>query len=277
VVLGGSAADDPRPTIWAMLGGEAGGTWGGRMAVSVLSPAYLLSIGIAVAVAGGLCLSARRRPGRWTVWAGRALGVLLVVGMLVWQIDQVVRHTWTLEADLPLNLCDTALLVAAIACWSQRILLVELTYFWGLAGTLQAVITPNLYSHFPHLGFLAYVVEHLGILVAALFLIVGMGIRPRPGAARNVFAITAAFTAAVGSIDAATGSNYMFLRARPSEWSLLSVLGPWPWYIFSAAGLAIVFLIVLDAPFWRGRRLARADPTAGIPRPSQELALRGGR
>jgi hypothetical integral membrane protein (TIGR02206 family) len=232
------------------------------MAVSVLSPAYAVSVGIAVCVGAGLCVAARRHPGRWTLWAGRSLGVVLAVGMLVWQIDQVARHTWTVEADLPFNLCDTALLVAAVACWSQLILLVELTYFWGLAGTFQAVITPNLYSHFPHLGFLAYVVEHLGILVAAVFLVVGLRISPRRGTAPKVFAITAAFTAAVGSIDAATGSNYMFLRSRPSAWSLLSVLGPWPWYIFSAAGLAIVFLIVLDAPFWHGRRLARTNQTA---------------
>jgi hypothetical integral membrane protein (TIGR02206 family) len=229
------------------------------MAVSVLSTAYLVSIGIAAVVGAGLCVAARRHPGRWRVWAGRALGALLVAGMIVWQIDQVVRHAWTIEADLPLNLCDTALLVAAVACWSQQVTLVELTYFWGLAGTLQAAITPDLYSHFPHLAFLAYVVEHLGILVAAVYLVVGLGITPRRGAPRKVFAITAAFTAAVGTVDAATGSNYMFLLSRPSAWSLLSMMGHWPWYIFSAAGLAIVLLIILDAPFWPGRRLARVD------------------
>jgi hypothetical integral membrane protein (TIGR02206 family) len=234
------------------------------MAVSVLSTAYLVSIGIAAGVAAGLCVAARRHPGRWAVWARYVLGALLVSGMLVWQIDQVVRHTWTIEADLPLNLCDTALLVAAVACWSQQVLLVELTYFWGLAGTLQAAITPDLYTHFPHLGFVAYVVEHLGILVAAVYLVVGLGITPRRGAAPKVFAITAAFTAAVGSFDAATGSNYMFLRSRPSAWSLLSVMGSWPWYIFSAAGLAILLLIVLDAPFWRRRRPAKVDTRAAI-------------
>lgn len=34
---------------------------------------------------------------------------------------------------------------AAIACWwPQWLLDVELTYFWGLAGTLMAVVTPDL-------------------------------------------------------------------------------------------------------------------------------------
>ncbi|MBE3075747.1 MAG: hypothetical protein IMZ75_12535, partial [Actinobacteria bacterium] len=40
--------------------------------------------------------------------------------------------------------------------------------------------------------------------------------------------------------------------------SLLSVLGPWPWYILSAAAVAFVLLLILDAPFHR-RRLVRSN------------------
>jgi uncharacterized membrane protein YwaF len=41
----------------------------------------------------------------------------------------------------------------------------------------------------------------------------------------------------------------MFLAAIPATSSLLSVLGPWPWYILSAAGVALILLWALDAPF----------------------------
>lgn len=124
----------------------------------------------------------------------------------------------------------------------------------GLAGTLQAVITPDLSSGFPHLVFFQYMVGHLGIVVAALVLVVGMGIRPRGNAVVRVFAITAAYTAFVGLVDGLTGADYMFLRQPPANWTLLSVLGPWPWYTVSAAGVALVLLVGLDAPFWASRR-----------------------
>jgi hypothetical integral membrane protein (TIGR02206 family) len=151
--------------------------------------------------------------------------------------------------------------VAAAACWTRVAVLVELTYFWGLAGTLQAVITPDLNAGFPHLVFFQYMVGHLGIVVAALYLVVGLRITPRPGAVLRVFAITLGYTAFVGLVDGLTGANYMFLRAPPGEWTLLKVLGPWPWYIGSAAGVALVLLLALDAPFWASRRRRAAVPS----------------
>jgi len=134
--------------------------------------------------------------------------------------------------------------------------LVELTYFWGLAGTLQGLLTPDLSVGFPHLVFWQYVLGHLGIVFAALFLVVGLGRTPRPGAVPRVFAITLAYTALVGLVDALAGANYMFLRRPPGEWTLLRLLGPWPWYLLSAAAVALVLFTALDAPFWSGRRRA---------------------
>jgi hypothetical integral membrane protein (TIGR02206 family) len=121
-----------------------------------------------------------------------------------------------------------AVLVAVAACRWRGPLMVELTYFWGLTGTLQAVITPDLSAGFPHLVFFQYVVGHLGIVLAALFLVAGMGIAPRRGSVVRVFAITVGYTAFVGLIDALTGANYMYLGRPPGGWTLLRILGPWP-------------------------------------------------
>jgi uncharacterized membrane protein YwaF len=87
-----------------------------------------------------------------------------------------------------------------------------------------------------------------------------------------VFAITVVYTGFVGAVDALTGADYMFLAERPVHWSLLSVLGPWPWYIPSAAGVALVLLVVLDAPFRAGRRAAASPP--GWPGASSARAAR---
>ena len=212
--------------------------------------AYWVAVTIGVLLGAGLCVGARRRPGPWVRYAGRVLSVALVADAVIFVTAPWVEGHWSVQQSLPLALCDVALVIAAIACWSPDLqLAVELTYFWGLAGTLQAVATPDLSVSFPNLEFFEYVVGHVGIVLAAVFLVVGLRRRPRPGAVPRVFAITAGYTLFVGTFDWLTGSDYMFLAALPPRASLLSVLGPWPWYVVSAAGVAIVLLLVLDAPF----------------------------
>ena len=98
---------------------------------------------------------------------------------------------------------------------------------------------------------------HGGVLLAAVFLVVGRRIWPRPGAPVRVFLAALVLTAFVGAVDAVTNGNYMFLREKPAAGSLLNFMGPWPWYIGSAVLLAIVFLALLNAPFWLARRAQR--------------------
>ncbi len=228
---------------------------------ATVSPlAYWSTVALAGVACAVLCAVARRDPGPWRLVTARVISLLLLADAVSYSVGLAVQGTWSPKTSLPLALCDVAVLVAAAACWWRVPLLVELTYFWGLAGTLQAVITPDLNVGFPHLVFFEYLVGHVGIVVGALFLVVGMGIAPRPRAVVRVFAITLGYTAVVGMVDALTGANYMFLRSPPGEWTLLRVLGPWPWYVFSAAGVALVLLTLLDAPFWGRRR--RATPTS---------------
>ncbi len=224
--------------------------------MATVSPlAYWSTVAVGAVGCVVLCSMGRRRPGPWRTTTARILALLLAADAVSYSVGLAVQGTWSAKTSLPLALCDIGVLVAAAACWWRRpVLLVELTYFWGLAGTLQAVITPDLNVGFPHLVFFQYLVGHVGIVVAALFLVVGMGIEPRRWAVVRVFTITLGYTAVVGIVDATTGANYMFLRSPPGEWTLLRVLGPWPWYIASAAGVALVLITLLDAPFWRRRR-----------------------
>jgi hypothetical integral membrane protein (TIGR02206 family) len=212
--------------------------------------AYWVAVASAAVVVALLCVACRRSPGPWVAWAGRAVALALGVDALVFLATPVLRGGWSIRTSLPLALCDVALVVAAVACWWPGWLLgVELTYYWGLTGTLQAVVTPDLTAPFPQLEFFQFVVGHLGIVVAALFLVVGLRIEPRRGAVPRVFGITTAYALVVGVFDWATGANYMYLAAPPDRATLLSLLGPWPWYLVGAAVIAFVLLVLLDLPF----------------------------
>jgi hypothetical integral membrane protein (TIGR02206 family) len=215
---------------------------------------YWIAVAIGAALCVVACVAARRRPERPARLIGNAISVVLGADAVTFVLRPAIVGGWTASTSLPLDLCDLALVIAAVTCsWPRWQLGVELTYFWGLAGTLQGVVTPDLSVSFPHLEFFEFVVGHLGIVIAALYLVVGLRRAPRPGAVPRVLAVTLAYTALVGVIDWLADANYMYLARVPGRTSLLSVLGPWPWYIGSAAGVAVLLFLILDAPF-RGVR-----------------------
>lgn len=218
---------------------------------------------IAVATAA-LVTAARLRPGPWTRTAARGLAVVLVGAEVGWWIYLVATHANRAELlyALPFQLCDAAIFVSAFALWLRRQLLVEVTYFWGLAGTIQAIFTPDLPQHFPSFPFIEYYVAHGGVVAAALLLVVGLGQWPRRNAFLWVTALTVAYAAVVGLLDAITGADYLYLRAKPASATLLDVMGPWPWYIGAAALVGIALFVLLDAPF-RVLRRSRSAVAAG--------------
>jgi len=230
-----------------------------------LSWEHLAGVLVAAAATVVLCLAARSRPGRWTTFAATGLGILLVISEAAWISWLVAHRGWSADVGLPLQLCDAATLLAAAALWTRRRAVVELTYCWACAGTVQAMITPDVPERFPSFVYFHYYAAHGGVVAAALLLVIGLRIAPGTGAVVRAVLATATYTAAVGLVDVVTGGNYMFLRERPPTPSLLDVMGPWPWYLATATVLGVVLFVVLDLPFWLSRKPAVVQTGASQP------------
>ena len=233
-----------------------------------LSADHWIAVALAGLIFGGLIAAARRRPGEWTLVAARVLAVLVLVNEASWWVWLGVNHQLSLAIALPLQLCDVAAVVAVLALVLRTPILVELTYFWGIAGTANGLITPDLSDHFPSFPFIQYFVQHAAIPGAALFLVAGLRITPRPWAFLKVYGLTCLLLAVDSAANLLTGGNYLFLRATPGVRSILNLMGQWPWYIGGAAVLALFLFAVLDAPF-RISALSRArSRTSPYPRPA---------
>ena len=224
--------------------------------MEAFSAEHLAVLGATAAVAVGAGLLARRdRDGTWTRIGARALAVVLVLTAAGFRVVHQVDEGLSPRSDLPLHLTDAATIAAVIALWSGSPLAFELTWFWAGSATVQALLTPDLRRPFPDYRWWWFVIEHSGVVVAAVLMAWGMRRTPRPGAVLRVYAWSLGVTAlaAVGTV--LFNGNYMFLRRPPREGSLLDLMGPWPWYIVSAAALALVLFWLLDRPF-DGRRRA---------------------
>jgi hypothetical integral membrane protein (TIGR02206 family) len=214
-----------------------------------LSAEHLITVAVIVVAIVTLVAAARLRPGRWTNTAAILLGLLVIVNESAWFVWIGLRHQFDVSWSLPLQLCDVAAVITALALWLRTPLLVELTYFWGIAGTANGLITPDISDHWPSFPFVQYFIQHGAIPAAALFLVVGLRITPRPWAVLRVYALTVGLLAIDALANLVTNGNYMYLRSTPGVRSVLNLMGPWPWYIVGAAVLALVLFLILDAPF----------------------------
>jgi hypothetical integral membrane protein (TIGR02206 family) len=216
-----------------------------------LTSEHLAALAAIAVVTAALCVAGRRWPGRWIGATLVALGLLSLASEAMWIGWLVVERQWTAAIGLPLHICDMGTVLAAAALWTRRRVLVELLWFWAIAGTLLALLTPDIPQAFPGILWFQYYLAHGCIVAAALFLVIGLRIEPGRTAAIRAAALTLAYTAVVGALDVVTGGNYLFLRQPPLSPTLLNLMGPWPEYLFGATALGLVLFALLQAPFLR--------------------------
>jgi hypothetical integral membrane protein (TIGR02206 family) len=187
------------------------------------------------------------------VGASVRLGLAVaIVALVAFELSVGAREGWLgWRALLPLELCDAALVLAVVALAVPRRATSEVVYFWAVSGTVLAMLTPELAWGFPRWEFLVFFGLHGLVLCAAVVLVFGLGLRPRPGAPLRVWGITAAWAALVGLVDVAFGANYMYLRHKPDAETPLDWMGPWPVYIAVGAAVALGLFLLLGLPFRR--------------------------
>lgn len=179
-----------------------------------------------------------------------SLSALLLIDYVAYLM--VVRQfgavSW--EQVLPLQLCDWGMVVVIVAMLTGNQRWFEVAYFWGLGGTLQAILTPNLPYGFPDFRFISFFVSHCGIIIGVIFLMLVHKFRPYPFSILRVFAWTELYFVITIIADAYTGFNYGFLLHKPEAFSILSFLSDWrPLYLLQMHGVALLFFCTLYAPF----------------------------
>lgn len=221
----------------------------GRLHVATLFA--ILALAAALPVLAG----AVRSP-RFSKLAGSALGTALLAAKLAEILWYAARGSdW--DHVLPLHLCDVAALVTGVMLLSRNYFLYELSYFWAMGGTLQALLTPDFQGSFPSAGFWFFFIPHGLVIVGAAFATGALGLRPTPGSIRRVFLATAGLAAVVAPANWMLGTNFLYLRGKPEGASLIDFLGPWPWYIVSLVPVCLLFLLLWYSPFWIADRKSR--------------------
>lgn len=218
---------------------------------------HIAAIGLVIGAFLLLVKLARINRPVWRQNAERALAVVLILNWPVSVIADYARGSLTLNDSLPLHICDLVSLLGAWALWTKNSPRAsEGLWFWGMAGTLQGLLTPPLATDFPSLEFIGFFLLHGGVVLAALYVVFGRGLPHRPGALGRMYAWGLGYQIIVLPLNWLLGVNYGFLCSKPEGKSLFDVLGAWPWYLLSLHAVALVMFTALDLVLrWRSARL----------------------
>ncbi len=212
-----------------------------------------------IAVLGYLiALACHYWPEAYRTWLGRALALSLVAYAATIYLRMAAAEELSVSYALPLELCHCVMIACVVSLLRPNRFASEIVYFCGLAGTLPAMITPDIGREFPSWDYVQFYWAHGTVLLAVVFLVAGKGFRPRRGSMWRVLAAVNMYAAVVGATDAAFGWNYGYLCDKPAHPSLMDYLGPWPWYLLSLEAVAIAAFCLLDLPWRLARRRANA-------------------
>jgi len=200
---------------------------------AMFSPQHLVTL-TALLGLGILVVRARRRK-----WVGTLIGVALTAYALAIYSQKAMAGDLAWDSALPLELCHWVMAACVVSLFRPYRWATEIAYYWGFAGTLQAVLTPDLADGFPSWEFLQFFWSHGGILLGIVFLVARPGFRAEPGAVARMFAAVNVYALVVGTLNWIFGWNYGYLCGKPARPSLLDLLGPWPWYLLSLEGVAL--------------------------------------
>lgn len=212
--------------------------------------AHIIILAAVVALGAALAV-VQRRVLREKIWLRIGLGTVLLAGAVGWYayLEGSGQHIFPWQ--LPLELCNISVFLIAIVLLTLSKGVFDIAYYWALAGSTMALLTPNLWEHFPSLSTVQFFVAHGLVVSATLYLVWTGQARPRRGSVLRAMIAVNVMALFDGAFDAMFKTDYMYLRFKPQNVSLLNYLGPWPWYVLAAEPVALGLFLLLYLPFWR--------------------------
>ena len=180
----------------------------------------------------------------------RGLASLVLALWLAYVAWDMLTGAFDVASSLPLQLCDFVALVAGAAFVSRNRVLQALAYFWGLALSTQALITPDVAGSAISLNFAAFWLYHAFVVGAGVYVVAVHGFRPGLRDLLTAQALGMVWAIGVFTLDAATGWNYGYLgRATPGIPTLIDHLGPWPGRVAIMIALGVAAMTLLWLPW----------------------------
>jgi len=172
------------------------------------------------------------------------IGSMLTVEFLLygWLIK---TKQWDWGDSLPLQLCGISMYLCCYTLITKNYKVYEIIYFWGLAGAIQAVLTPDIKYSFPHFKYIQFFTTHGGIIISICYMTFIFGYTPTLRSLLKSFLYLILLAIPIYLLDYVIKGNYLFLGVKPAGANLLDFFGPWPYYLIVLGLILFPYFLIL--------------------------------
>ncbi|MDQ3017075.1 MAG: TIGR02206 family membrane protein [Bacteroidota bacterium] len=168
-------------------------------------------------------------------------------------IYRLISDTLRISDDLPLFLCDLVACLLPFFIYKRNRTWMGVLYFWSIAGTAQALLTPDLKEGFPSFEYLRYFIMHGCIVAAVIYYVVVWRLRMDWIDFLRAIVYVQVYLICIHLFNLVIGTNYSYTLAKPAGPTALDLMGEWPVYILTAELLMVVLFLLLMLPFLKSR------------------------
>lgn len=215
---------------------------------------FFLIFGIVLIVGSKKYASQRQQ-----IVIGNIYALFLALVIVAWTFIKIVLDDFSLKTDLPFHLCNIIALLMPIYAFTRKRVIYEVLLFWVFAGTIQALITPDVNNGFPHFTYLKYWLAHAGVVVFMLYATFVYKESPSLKSVFKSFIALQVYIVVIYVVNLIFDSNYFYVNAKPDAATLLDFFGDWPYYILVSELVMIPLFLIIYSPFYIAQRIKKSS------------------
>ncbi len=169
----------------------------------------------------------------------------------------ILNNNFTLKESLPLNICSVSLILTFFLLITKSKMIFCILYFWGLIGSLYALIFPQILHNFPHFRFFEFFLAHGTILLCVFYFLFIEKYSVSFKETVISYFLTVIYLLFVYIINLILNSNYLFLIKKPYFSSFFDLFAMN--YRLTLLIVLLILFLILYLPFYIGKVIKKVE------------------
>ena len=179
---------------------------------------------------------------------------IAVLGVKIAEL--LFRHHYygeTVAELLPLHLCPIVIILSIFMMFFHSEVLFQPVYFWSI-GAFFAILMPDIRDGMSNFASQSFFITHFFILFSTAYAFVHFRFRPTKAGFLCSFLLLVTLAFIMYFVNNKLGTNFLYVNHPPVTKSLMDFMRPWPYYIFSLAGIDIAISFFMYLPFRKNKK-----------------------